>query len=981
MGTLRDEIQLKISVNGDQGEQKYKDLIKQSRTLRGELRNLSVGSTEFAAKSKELNQVNGVLRKIRSETNGVQKGFFLSNTAAGIFRATLASLGVTAGLAAIFRGFQRLIGGAADLQAAMSEVSAVSGATGADLDKLQAKAEALGRSTTKTATEAAQGLKFLALAGFSTAEQLTAIEPVLRLSEAGNIDLARASDLATDAMSALGIQADELEGFLDIVTNASTKSNTSIDQMAEAYIKTGGQLRGLGVPLTESAGLLGTLANRGIKGAEAGTKLNAVLIQLTTGSGEAGKAMDELGVSAFDQAGQFRGTSTILQDLNEKLKTMTPAQQQAYKAMIGGKRQVDTLNALLSGQSEEFAKLTGELENSEGKLNDVAKVMQDNFRGETKALGSAISGLANDIGLKLLPFLTKIVRGLTEFTLALSSVPQFIRDNRVAIGALIVAMITLNAQSLAAAANKLRLAAAARGATIATAAQTTAQRGLNAVMRANPLGLIITALAFLVSGFDIAYRKSETFRANIAGIQAVAVEFFAIIKESVQAFSQGFSDLADGNFKKAFVSFGDALTNANPITLAIRQGGRLAGAYTKGYKDKLKQEADEAEAEKLLAEAAALDFSAPAENITDPADAVTPGPSFIEPGDTKDKKETPAKKTPANYKDIYTQLYEQALENVKKNIDEIDKEGTRGLDELEIQFLNRLLTEQEYEDLALEQKLLNIQRKQDFLTEAHLTETEQFRKLEIEKLTIQKEADDKKLENAKRTAELRLELEARQVDGIKNTLQEAINFLGEDEAARKKHGAAIKAFEAAKISVNLPSEIQSIWKNANETYPFPLSAVIGGVQSALAVGRAASALNKVRKAKFYYGGYTGDRAIYNDGTDGVAGLVHVGEYVIPKNMVQDPTISPTISFLENVRQRRGGFAAGGLADVDTTPAGIAGAPLQRAQGGGEDALLETMRGVLDAVRNFPTQLKANVAYSELQAVGSEIADIENEAAI
>jgi TP901 family phage tail tape measure protein len=303
---------------------------------------------------------------------------------------------------------------ASDFEAAMSEVKAISGATGEDFKRLEDSAKDLGRRTSKSATEAAEGLKYLALAGFDVEQQLTAIEPVLRLSEAGNIALGRASDLATDSMAALGLQANQLEGFLDIVTNASTKSNTSIEQLTTAFIGVGGAFRNFNTPLEEASALLGILANRGIKGSEAGNGLSTILINLTTGAGQAGNAMQQLGLTAYNADGSFKGVSNVLKELNAKLATMTLEQQNTYKAMIGGKFRITELNALLSGVNEEFDSLNETLKDSEGRLGSVAKTMQDNFKGEVTRLRSAIEGVAIKIGDIFIPLLSKMAIALQK---------------------------------------------------------------------------------------------------------------------------------------------------------------------------------------------------------------------------------------------------------------------------------------------------------------------------------------------------------------------------------------------------------------------------------------------------------------------------------------------------------------------------------------------------------------------------------------
>ena len=183
-------------------------------------------------------------------------------------------------------------------EAAMSSTAATAGATAEEYDKLKAAAMQMGRETSKTATESAQALEYMSLAGWTVDQSIKGLPSVLRLSEATGLDLARTSDLVTDSMSACGVTVDGLSDYLNICAKANNKSNQTAEQLMEAYIGVGGTMKNLGVPITESATALGVMANRGIKGSEAGNALNAIMVNLTSGAGQAGTMMEKLGLSA-----------------------------------------------------------------------------------------------------------------------------------------------------------------------------------------------------------------------------------------------------------------------------------------------------------------------------------------------------------------------------------------------------------------------------------------------------------------------------------------------------------------------------------------------------------------------------------------------------------------------------------------------------------------------------------------------------------
>ena len=308
-----------------------------------------------------------------------------------------------------------------DFDKAMSSWKGTAAATDAEYQVAREAAMKWGRETTKTATEGANALEYMALAGWNVTDSVAALPRILKLSEATDLDLARTSDLVTDSMSAtgetIGENGDNLERFLNVATKANNKSNQTAEQLMEAWIETGGVFKNLGVDIEDSATALGVLANRGIKGSEAGTALSAVMVNLTTGTGQAGKMMEKLGLSAFDQNGNFKGLKQTLVDLNDKVSTMTQEEQNAALAAIGGKMHVDALNDLLNGLnttvadgSTEWDNLNEELRDANGSLDQMASTKMDNLWGDQQILTSALQ----DAGIRLNDGLTAPLRKATQ---------------------------------------------------------------------------------------------------------------------------------------------------------------------------------------------------------------------------------------------------------------------------------------------------------------------------------------------------------------------------------------------------------------------------------------------------------------------------------------------------------------------------------------------------------------------------------------
>jgi len=327
-----------------------------------------------------------------------------------IFQAG-AVLGISAGAASTFQTYQ-------NFEKSISNVKGLSGANAADMAELTKVAREMGKTTTKSASEAADALGYMALAGWDKEKMEKSLKPVLRLSEAGNLDLGRTSDLVTDSMSSLGIDADDLQGYLDKFAKTASSSNTNIDAMMEAFLEFGGTVKNNGIAHDEASALIGVLANRGVKGSEAGNALNSVLQNLTMGNGIAGTAMKKLNLSAYDAQGNFKGYANVLKELNDKIKDLSQEEKDYYLGAIGGKTRMSELQHLLSGVSGEYDELKDKVANSSGALEEMANIMNDNIYGDVKALQSAVESVQLDFMDKFQPSARKFLQWSKDLTLS-----------------------------------------------------------------------------------------------------------------------------------------------------------------------------------------------------------------------------------------------------------------------------------------------------------------------------------------------------------------------------------------------------------------------------------------------------------------------------------------------------------------------------------------------------------------------------------
>lgn len=325
---------------------------------------------------------------------------------------TLSSLAGTAvkGLATAIAGASAAVSGlagaaakvGATFEASMSQVAATMGMTTEEItggseafDLLTSAAKDAGATTAFSASEAAQALNYLALAGYDAQKAADALPAVLNLAAAGGLELAYASDLATDAMAALGIEAssETLTRFGDEMARTASKANTSVAQLGEAILTVGGTAKGLAGGTVELNAALGVLANRGIKGSEGGTALRNVILALSAPTDQAAKSLHALGVEVYDAAGNMRPLNEVFHDLDASMVGMTEGEKTQALNKIFNKVDLKSAQAMLAGCGEEFDNLSAAIANSGGAMQDMADTQLDNLNGDLTILKSGLESL------------------------------------------------------------------------------------------------------------------------------------------------------------------------------------------------------------------------------------------------------------------------------------------------------------------------------------------------------------------------------------------------------------------------------------------------------------------------------------------------------------------------------------------------------------------------------------------------------------
>lgn len=293
---------------------------------------------------------------------------------------------------------------------AMSQVAATMGKTTDEIGDLRDFAMEMGASTAFSATQAADALNYMALAGYDSEQSMQALPNVLNLAAAGGIELAAASDMVTDAQSALGLSMEESAVLVDQMAMASSKSNTSVAQLGEAILTIGGTAKNLAGGTTELSTALGILADNGVKGAEGGTALRNIILSLSAPTDTAAKAMQSLGLEVYDAQGNIRPLNETFADLQAALSAMTQGEQTQALSKIFNKEDLKSVNALLANTGERFDELSGYIGNAAGAAENMANTQLDNLAGDVTLFKSALEGAQIILSDQLTPNLREFVQ-------------------------------------------------------------------------------------------------------------------------------------------------------------------------------------------------------------------------------------------------------------------------------------------------------------------------------------------------------------------------------------------------------------------------------------------------------------------------------------------------------------------------------------------------------------------------------------------
>ena len=466
-----------------------------------------------------------------------------------------------------------------DFEAGMSEVGAISGATGNDLKLLEEKAKEMGATTKFSASESAEALKYMAMAGWDTNQMLDGLDGVMMLAASSGEDLGLVSDIVTDALTAFGMEAKEASNFADLLASASSNSNTNVAMLGESFKYVAPLFGALGYSAEDAALALGLMANAGIKGSQAGTSLKTAIANLANPTDKMAGAMKDLGISITDANGEMLPFKDVMDELRLKFAGLSEEQQAQYAATIFGKEAMSGMLAIINASPEDYEKLIQATREYNGVAKEMAETMEDNLQGEITKLKSALEGVGIQIFEILVPHLQTLVEKLqlaVEWFGNLSPATQETIVKVAALAAAIGPLLILGGKVIGGAGTVItsfsKVSIALAGLKTGTAGVTVATSGMSTGFSA--AGLAAKAGALLLNPWTLGIGA-----ATVAGIAL----YKHLSKESIPAINL-FGDEVSESTKKAVGGF---LELNDEATLALNQLSWSGQEVTKEMADEI----------------------------------------------------------------------------------------------------------------------------------------------------------------------------------------------------------------------------------------------------------------------------------------------------------------------------------------------------------------------------------------------------------
>ena len=484
--------------------------------------------------------------------------------------------------APIVAGFGLAAKKSIDFDDSMRKVKATSGATGGEFQQLRDKALEMGAKTKFSASESAEALNYMALAGWDTKDMLGGIDGVMQLAAASGEDLGAVSDIVTDSLTAFGMKAKDSGRFADVLAQTSSKANTDVRGLGEAFKYAAPVAGALGYTVEDTSIAIGLMSNAGIKGEKAGTALRTMFTNLAKPTKAMKDKMEELGISITDSNGKMLPMRDVMGQLRDRFKNLSKDQQASAAATIFGKEAMSGALAVINASDEDYKKLTKSIDNSTGASKRMSDEMEGGIGGSIRKMKSAIESLAISIGDVLAPHIRKAADFLAMLADKFTNMPGWVKTGVVGLGIFAAALgpLILTTGAFTAALGSIMTTIGPVMTDITKAGGLMnflgtkapfAAKGLTLVGGAfksmlGPVGLAIAAIVAIGTAFVIAYKKSETFRNIVNTVIGPVVNAFKNLRNTAEVVFNALKNLFSGNTLPTV----DILSKIMPKATAIK---------------------------------------------------------------------------------------------------------------------------------------------------------------------------------------------------------------------------------------------------------------------------------------------------------------------------------------------------------------------------------------------------------------------------
>lgn len=562
----------------DETKQKLASLQEAARQANEQLARGEITQSQYDALQREIIETTQQLRELENQAN--QSAVALQKLAASgeklkTIGDNISGIGekltpITAGVVALGTAAVKT---AADFESGMSQVAAVSGASAEEMALLSEKAREMGASTKFSASEAAEAMNYMAMAGWKSEQMLGGIEGIMNLAAASGEDLGTTSDIVTDALTAFGLTADDSAHFADVLAAASSNANTNVSMMGETFKYAAAVAGSLGYSVEDTANAIGLMANAGIKSSQAGTALRTIMNKLQGDIALTGAALGTVTVQTVRADGTMKPLGQTLTELRAAFSHLSESEAASAAQSLVGTEAMSGFLALMNAAPEDVAKLADAIENADGTAKRMADTMNNNLTGQLTILKSQLQELAISVGEIIMPTVMQVVSALQKLMDWLNGFDDETKKTIVTIAAIVAAIgpVLIVIGKVISAIGTILTVLPKLGAAVGAAK--TAFAGLSAVMAANPIGAVITLIGLLVAAFLTLWNNSEAFREYWKGLWE---DICIFAQTAYDVWAEIFTDMGAKirevctNFVNFFTDFGaEVKTTATEISETV----------------------------------------------------------------------------------------------------------------------------------------------------------------------------------------------------------------------------------------------------------------------------------------------------------------------------------------------------------------------------------------------------------------------------